>query len=36
MSYHPANFGGLRHSGSEDNGFGLSRDIARPRDQTVA
>ena len=28
-------FGGHKHCGSGDNGFSLSRDFARPRDQKV-
>ena len=33
--YHPTKFGGHRHFGNGDNGFSLSRDLAKSRDQRV-
>ena len=35
VSHHPIKFGGHRLCGIGDNGFSLSRDFARPRDQRV-
>ena len=35
LSHHPIKFGGHRLCGIGDNGFSLSRDFARPRDQRV-
>ena len=35
VSHQLAKFGGHRHCGSGDNGFSLSRDLAKPGDQSV-